>query len=129
MLKALLAACAGTRAIEVDPTSVCLTKARANGLESVRAISIDEIISQGVIPRVCFIKMDIENGELEALRGSIRVMQTSKPRLSIAVYHESDNAAAAKRLVLAARPDYRVAFRGVYDHDGCTLRPIMLLAC
>jgi len=128
VMRALLADRRGTRRISIDPESPCLTRAEVNGPEQVEAISIDEVASQGVIPSVGFIKMDIENAELEALRGSVKVMQASKPRLSVAVYHEVGNAATAKRMVHAARPDYRAVLRGAYDLDGCALRPYMLLA-
>ena len=126
--KAVLAASGGTLAVDVDPESVECTRAVANGLESAEAISVDQIVSQGLVPRLDFIKMDIENSEIDALRGSFRVMQTAKPRLAIAVYHELENAAAARRLVRSARPDYSVTLRGVFGLNGCVLRPYMLFA-
>lgn len=75
-----------------------------------------------------FIKMDIENGELEALRGSLGVMQALKPRPAVAVCRELEDAAAAERLVRSARPDHRAAFRGAYGRGARTLKPHMLPA-
>jgi hypothetical protein len=48
---------------------------------------IDDLVAQGGIPRVDFIKMDIEGFELRALRGACRTLHTYKPRLAISLYH------------------------------------------
>jgi FkbM family methyltransferase len=48
---------------------------------------IDDLVAQGAIPRVDFIKMDIEGFELRALRGAWRTLHVYKPRLAISLYH------------------------------------------
>jgi FkbM family methyltransferase len=55
--------------------------------QSVALRSIDDLVSQGAIPRVHYIKMDIEGFELRALQGARRTLQTYRPRLAISIYH------------------------------------------
>lgn len=58
---------------------------------SVETISIDEWVAQRALPRVDFIKLDVEGAELEALRGAEKTIRTFKPRLAVSVYHKEDD--------------------------------------
>jgi FkbM family methyltransferase len=69
---------------------------------------LDEMARE--LPRVDFIKMDIEGAEVNALKGAAGIITRWKPQLSIAVEHTSDrlaNAEQVRRTVLEIRPDYR----------------------
>jgi hypothetical protein len=64
-----------------------------NGHESlqVTTISIDDLVKVKNLPRVDFIKMDIEGAELSALKGAEQTLRDFRPRLAISLYHnESD---------------------------------------
>jgi FkbM family methyltransferase len=50
-------------------------------------LTIDDLARQHNLPKVDFIKMDIEGAELQALRGAAQTIQRYRPKLSIAVYH------------------------------------------
>ena len=50
-------------------------------------LAIDDLVQQQNLPRVDFIKMDIEGAELSALRGAKQTIQRHKPKLAISVYH------------------------------------------
>jgi FkbM family methyltransferase len=73
------------------------------------------------------IKMDIEGAEMDALIGASRTLQTLKPNLAIAVYHDYNNAILCKEIILKANPNYKIEFRGMYNwfHPP---RPYMLFA-
>ncbi len=58
---------------------------------SATTISIDDFIKNNSIPKVDFIKMDIEGSEPIALRGAIETIKRFKPKLAIAVYHSMDD--------------------------------------
>ncbi|HEU0252017.1 MAG TPA: FkbM family methyltransferase [Pyrinomonadaceae bacterium] len=74
-------------------TSLDQTRHNNNGRETlqVSTISIDELVKEKNLPRVNFIKMDIEGAELNALKGAEETLRTFKPQLAISLYHnESD---------------------------------------
>ena len=50
-------------------------------------LAIDDLVKQHNLPRVDFIKMDIEGSELQALHGAAQTIQHYKPKLAISVYH------------------------------------------
>jgi FkbM family methyltransferase len=56
-----------------------------NGI--VTSLSIDDLVSENYIPRIDFIKMDIEGAEPYALKGAIETIKKFKPKLAIAIYH------------------------------------------
>ncbi|MDL2216588.1 FkbM family methyltransferase [Desulfovibrio sp. OttesenSCG-928-M14] len=53
----------------------------------VQATTIDRVVQEAGLPRVDFIKMDVEGAELAALRGALRTIVRFRPKLAICVYH------------------------------------------
>lgn len=54
----------------------------------VTTMAIDELITGGAVPRVDFIKMDVEGAETDALIGAEGVLRKFQPKLAITVYHK-----------------------------------------
>lgn len=54
---------------------------------AIRAETLDGLVEDGRIPRVDFVKMDIEGAETAALRGAARTIARFRPRLAISLYH------------------------------------------
>jgi len=71
--------------------------------------TIDKIVSELRLPRVDFIKMDIEGAEVRALAGARATIARFKPRLSIATEHKPDDEVTIPRAVRSLRPDYQMA--------------------
>jgi FkbM family methyltransferase len=69
--------------------------------------TIDQIVVELRLPRVDFIKMDIEGAEKWALRGGRKTLLQYRPRLSIATEHLPDDATAIPASVRAIAPQYR----------------------
>lgn len=53
----------------------------------VSSLSIDDLVAANSIPRIDFIKMDIEGAEPYALRGAVKTISKFRPKLAIAIYH------------------------------------------
>jgi FkbM family methyltransferase len=70
--------------------------------------TIDEIVRELGLPRVDFIKMDIEGAEVNALAGASTMITKFKPRLSIATEHKSDDEVTIPAAVHRLRPDYKM---------------------
>lgn len=70
-------------------TSLDTTRHDNKGHDSFRVntVSIDDLVKEKNLPRVDFIKMDIEGAELDALRGAEQTLRAFKPRLAISLYH------------------------------------------
>jgi len=50
-------------------------------------VTIDELVLNGKIEKIDFIKMDIEGAELDALKGAEQSLLKFKPKLAISLYH------------------------------------------
>jgi FkbM family methyltransferase len=74
---------------------------------TVRATTFDRTIEELNLPRVDFVKMDIEGAERYALAGGRRMIERSRPRMAICIYHAPDDRVIIPRLVLEANPGYR----------------------
>jgi FkbM family methyltransferase len=78
------------------------------GSDSVRVTTIDKIVAELALPRVDFIKMDIEGAERNALAGAQQTLAKHRPRMAIAAYHRPDDLTVLPASVLAAEPAYGV---------------------
>jgi FkbM family methyltransferase len=54
----------------------------------VETVAIDDVVNSEGLPRVNFIKMDIEGSELIALRGAEKTLRKFRPKLAISIYHK-----------------------------------------
>lgn len=70
--------------------------------------SIDEFVSKNSLPRVDFIKMDIEGAELEALRGAEQTIRKYHPKLAISVYHDPTHFASIPGWLASLNLGYRL---------------------
>lgn len=95
-----------------------------NGIE-IKIVALDDIINHETVD---FIKMDIEGSEMDAVVGARKTISKYKPRLSIAVYHQVENAHKVCTLLRQIRPDYQIKCRGIYAWGGCEPRPFMVYA-
>ena len=69
-------------------------------------ITIDRLVSDLQLPRVDFIKMDIEGAEQPALRGARRTLQRFRPVLAVGSYHKPDDIDEIPHIVRDMVPSY-----------------------
>jgi len=62
-------------------------------------ITIDALVAELGLPRVDFIKMDIEGAEPNAVRGASHTIQAFRPQISIATEHYPNEAAEVTKLI------------------------------
>lgn len=88
------------------------TKVSTEGGDGVaKIISIDKYVAEKNLPRVDFIKMDIEGAELDALKGAALSIARWKPKLAISAYHKPEDVFTLAKFLKKIRPDYEFAFR------------------
>jgi len=57
----------------------------------VPTLTVDETVSRYGVPRIDFIKMDIEGSELAALQGAESSLRRWRPKLAISLYHRPED--------------------------------------
>lgn len=105
VLNAAVGAVAGTARFESGMGSSSHLSATGGTEITVRAL--DEWLDAAP----SFVKMDIEGGEIDALRGAEQLIRSSKPKLAICVYHEPDHIWRIPQMVFGLNPDYRFSLR------------------
>ncbi len=70
--------------------------------------TIDKLVAELKLPRVDFIKMDIEGAEVPALSGAQGTIARFKPRLAIATEHKPDDEYTIPAAVRKIRADYQM---------------------
>lgn len=74
----------------------------------VPAISLDGVLSGEAVD---YIKYDVEGAEAEAIEGSAQTIRAFRPRLSVSVYHRSEDIFALLLQISALCPDYKFYLR------------------
>jgi FkbM family methyltransferase len=70
--------------------------------------TIDKLVPELKLPRVDFIKMDIEGAEQRALAGGARTLATWRPRMEISVNHLPEDPHMVPLVIRQIQPDYRI---------------------
>ncbi len=93
---------------EANPGTNSLVMPRDAATPKVRVplTTIDEIVSELKLPRVDFIKMDIEGAEKPALKGAENTIKRFRPRMSLSTEHFADDFTAIPELVHSIEPNY-----------------------
>lgn len=71
-----------------------------------QSIAIDDLVRERGIPRVSFIKMDIEGAEMAAIEGAAGTIRRFRPRLAISVYHRFTDLTEIPAALHALVPEY-----------------------
>lgn len=74
-------------------------------------IDIDTFVSENSLPRVDYIKLDVEGAELEVLKGAVNSISKWKPILAVSAYHRDEDLWTLFDYIKSIRPDYQFSFR------------------
>ena len=75
---------------------------------SVPLTTIDKLVRELHLPRVDFIKMDIEGAEQKAVVGATQTIAKYGPRMALCIYHLKDDQVMVPRLVMQAKAGYHM---------------------
>ncbi len=85
------------------------------GDTKIEVVTLDSYFeAQKTFPNL--IKIDVEGGELEVLRGARQLIAKHKPKLQISLYHKAPDLWRLPSWVLACRPDYRIYCANHYNY-------------
>ena len=87
--------------------------------------TIDKLVEELKLPRVDYIKMDIEGAEPRALVGAAQTLRRFHPRLALSAYHNPDDPARIPVLVRQAWEGYRMEC-GPCSYAAGMVRPDVL---
>lgn len=79
-------------------------------VDNFKTTSIDDYVDKHRLPRVDYIKMDIEGFETDALNGAAGTIRKFKPKLAISAYHRDYDLWKLPALILKLNPEYRIYF-------------------
>lgn len=80
--------------------------------------TVDDFVEKAELPRVDFIKLDVEGFEMPALRGAAGTIRKFRPKLAISVYHLHYDAYAIPLFINDLSPWYRFYLRHNAVIDG-----------
>jgi len=81
------------------------------GHTSVKFTTVGKFVEANKLPRIDFIKMDLEGHELKVLAGASETIQTFKPSLALCAYHRGDDLIELPKSLLELKPDYTFYLR------------------
>jgi FkbM family methyltransferase len=81
------------------PASYVRMEPLPNATGKTTTTTIDEVVKKHNLPRIDFIKMDIEGAEYNSLSGAIESIKKYRPKLAISVYHSLEDFARIPELI------------------------------
>jgi FkbM family methyltransferase len=76
--------------------------------QTIELTTIDALVGDLKLPRVDFIKIDIEGAEKNALLGAKQTLKRARPRLAVSSYHKKGDPAEICSTVWTLQPSYLV---------------------
>jgi hypothetical protein len=92
-----------------DMTGQSVSKIRKDAETKIKLYRIDDFLDE--LPKVTFLKMDVEGAELAALRGAVSLLARDMPRLAICIYHSRKDMVEIPEWVREHFPQYKLYIR------------------
>lgn len=101
-------ACVGEECRKTEFTMSGGRNSKIGSGEVIEMVTVD-CLSETHCPT--FIKMDLEGGEVNAIKGADGTISKHKPKMQIACYHRTEDLSEIPEKVLEKRPDYKIYLR------------------
>lgn len=72
------------------------------------SITIDDFVKEKNMPKIDFIKLDIEGCEMDVLKASVNTLKTFKPKLAICLYHRNSDFWQIPKFIKELVPEYNL---------------------
>ena len=103
------------------PASRVVFQPESERATEVKTVSIDDMVEEKNLPKVSFIKMDIEGAELSALHGATKTLRKYRPKLAICVYHDLEDFWTIPQFLEGLDLGYRFYLRHFTIYQGETV--------
>jgi FkbM family methyltransferase len=103
-----LAAKEGEADFSISQGSSTMVMNHTANTERVSLITLDAFVAEQKLPRVDFIKADIEGAERDMLAGAKKTLREHAPKLAICTYHLPDDPEVLTRIIKEANPNYKI---------------------
>ena len=100
----LVSTVGNSAANRIDASSGNFTEASSE----IETTTLDDFVRDNSLPRVDFIKADIEGFERHMLAGAQETLARFAPKLALCTYHLPDDPEVMARLILQANPKYNI---------------------
>ena len=94
-----------------DANNPAGSKKTGGGMNIAKFIDLDTYAQRKDIPRVDYIKLDIEGAELDMLHGAAETIKKFKPKMAVSAYHKPEDMWTLATYIKTLRPDYEFKFR------------------
>lgn len=91
----------------IDPTCD-FDNRKINRIVDIQMNKIDTLVNLYNLPRIDFIKADIEGAEENMIAGAAKTLKIFKPKLSICTYHKPTSKIDLEKMILDINPEYTI---------------------
>lgn len=110
--------CDGTISFVVDGVFSAIVKDGVGLSDNVISIPVAKLDSLLIDADVSMIKMDIEGGEYDALKGAEQIIRARRPNLAVCLYHRVDDFVRIPKLIKEMVPEYKIRIE--HQSKSCT---------
>lgn len=89
---------------------------------TVKAVTIDNLFAEKNI-KIDYLKADLEGFEEEMIKGALKTIEMSRPKIAITTYHTGQDYKKLIKLVTSVVPEYKYLVKGIEERVG---NPVML---